>query len=55
MNYWIVWKPAANLYVSGTDEHGYPVHTNNKDEAFKFYDFKTAFSFIKLGYCLMKY
>ena len=55
MTYWIVWKPAAHLYVCGTDEHGFPIHTANKDAAFKFYNFATAFSFIKLGYAVMKY
>ena len=40
MPYWIVFKKGQ--YVSGTDENGYPLHTENKDDAWKFYDFDVA-------------
>lgn len=29
--YWIVYRKGK--YVSGTDEYGYPTHTENEDEA----------------------
>ena len=51
-DYWIVFKHGE--YVSGTDEFGYPLHTKDKSEAFKFYDFNTAMSFFSLGYAVIK-
>ena len=51
-NYWIVFKNGE--YVSGTDEFGYPKHSKDKNEAFKFYDFSTAISYFNLGYSVIK-
>ena len=50
--YWIVFKNGE--YVSGTDEFGYPLHTKDRNKAFKFYDFNTAMSFFNLGYSVIK-
>ena len=57
MPYWTVQKRENGkwVYVSGTDEYGYPNHTENEDEAWKFYDFNTAMSFFNLGYIIMKH
>ena len=53
MNYWIAFK--NGMYVSGTDEFGYPLHTKNKDEAYRFYDFDFVMStYFKLGYAIIK-
>ena len=52
MAYWIVFKNGE--YVSGTDEFGYPLHTKDKNKAFKFYDFNTAMSYFNLGYAVIK-
>ena len=53
MNYWIAFKNGE--YVSSTDEFGYPLHTKNENEAYKFYDFNMAMStFFKLGYAIVK-
>lgn len=53
MNYWIAFKNGE--YVSGTDEFGYPLHTKNEKEAYKFYDFNLAMStYFKLGYAIIK-
>ena len=52
MPYWIVFKKGQ--YVSGIDENGYPLHTENKDDAWKFYDFDVAMSYFNLGYCIQK-
>ena len=51
-HYWIVFKNGK--YVSGTDEFGYPTHTKDKKEAFKFYNFDTAMSYFRLGYAVIK-
>ena len=50
--YWIVFKNGE--YVSGTDEFGYPLHTKDRNKAFKFYDSNTAMSFFNLGYSVIK-
>ena len=52
MPYWIVLKKGQ--YVSGTDENGCPLHTENKEDACRFYDFYDAISYFKLGYCIQK-
>ena len=56
MNYWLVFKinKGKFIYVSGTDEYGYPIHTEIESEAFKIYDFNTAMSFFGLGYSILK-
>ena len=56
MNYWLVFKinKGKFIYVSGTDEYGYPIHTEIESEAFKFYDFNTAMSFFGLWYSILK-
>jgi hypothetical protein len=50
--YWIVWKNGE--YVYGTDEYGCPVHTKEKNKAFKFYNFDVAMSYVNLGYIVSK-
>jgi len=57
MYYWLVYKPqnGKRLYVAGTDEYGYPTHTEDESEAYKFYNFGTAMSYFNLGYCIVKY
>lgn len=50
--YWIVFKNGE--YISGTDEFGYPIHTKDKKEAFKFYNFDTVKTFLDLGYSFLK-
>ena len=56
MNYWIVFKidNGRFLYISGTDEYGYPEHTEVEAEAWKFKDFNTAMSYFGLGYGISK-
>lgn len=51
-HYWVVFKNGE--YVSGTDEFGYPLHTKNKEEAWKFYDFNVAMNYFNLGYAIIK-
>ena len=36
LQYWVAFKNGE--YVSGTDEFGYPTHTKNKKDAYRFYD-----------------
>ena len=50
--YWVAFKNGE--YVSGTDEFGYPTHTKDREEAFKFYDFDVAMSYFNLGYAIIK-
>ena len=50
--YWIVFKNGE--YISGTDEFGYPIHTKDKKEAFKFYNFDTVKNLLDLGYSFLK-
>lgn len=52
ITYWIVQKNGE--YVCGTDEFGYPLHTKDKEKAWKFYDFDNAMIFLNLGYCIIK-
>lgn len=52
MEYWIVFKDGK--YISGTDEFGYPLHTTEKVNAWKFYDFNVAMSYFNLGYGIIK-
>lgn len=52
MEYWIAFKNGK--YVSGTDEFGYPIHTTEKAEAYKFYDFNLAMTYFNLGYGIIK-
>ena len=57
MTYWTVekYQNGKCIYVSGTDEFGYPTHTDNKYDAWKFYDFGTAMNYFHLGYTIMKH
>ena len=50
--YWVVFKNGE--YISGMDEFGYPLHTKNREEAWKFYDFNDAMSYFNLGYAIIK-
>lgn len=54
--YWIAMKYINGKpnYISGTDQHGYPMHTDDKTKAWKFYSFDTAMSFFNLGYAIEK-
>lgn len=53
MEYWVAFK--SGEYVSGTDEFGYPTHTKDKKNAYRFYDFNLAMSsYFNLGYAIMK-
>ena len=52
MTYWIVRKNGE--YVCGTDEFGYPLHTKDREKAWKFYDFNNAMVYFNLGYCVIK-
>ncbi len=56
MCYWTVQKYRNGkwLYVSGTDQYGNPIHTENKDWAWKFYNFDIAMSYFDLGYTILK-
>ena len=52
MSYSLVFKyeKMKRVYVSGTDEFGYPLHTDDESKAWKFYDINTAMSYYNLGY-----
>ena len=54
--YWIAKKYINGKvhYISGTDQYGFPMHTNDIDKAWKFYNFPTAMSFLNLGYAIEK-
>ena len=52
MWYWIAYKDGR--YISGTDEFGYPIHSKDKKDAWKFYDFKVASSYLEFGYSLLQ-
>lgn len=52
MEYWIVYKKGQ--YVTGTDEFGYPLHSTNRNEAYRFFNFNTAMSYFNLGYAVEK-
>lgn len=54
MNYWLVFKikNGRRIYVSETDEFGYPRHTENVSETWRFYNFDTAMSYFELGYTI---
>lgn len=56
MEYWLACKfnHGKCEYVLGTDQYGYLVHTSDKSEAWKFYDFYQAMLYVELGYCLIK-
>lgn len=51
--YWIVFKDGE--YISGTDEFGYPLHTKDKNNAYKFYDINVVNSLLELGYSALKF
>lgn len=52
MYYWIAFK--NGVYVSGTDEFGYPLHTTNRQQAHKFHTFDAASVYLSLGYAILK-
>ena len=56
MNYWVVFKinNGRFLYISGTDEYGYPKHTEIEAEAWRFKNFNTAMGYFGLGYTISK-
>lgn len=51
-NYWIAYKNGE--YISGTDEFGYPIHTKDRKQAYKFYNFNVAMTYFSMGYCIIK-
>lgn len=57
MPYWTVYtrRYGKRLYISGTDEYGYPTYTENEKEAWKFYCFDTAMSYFGLGCAIIKH
>jgi hypothetical protein len=57
MTYWVVFKiqNGRHLYVTGTDECGYPKHSVILSEAWKFRDFNIAMNYFNLGYIIEKY
>ena len=50
--YWIVRK--GKDYISGTDAYGYPMHSRDINQAWKFYDFTVVMSYVNMGYCAVK-
>ena len=56
MEYWIVCKYRSGkwYFISGTDQYGNPEETTNKAEAWKFYRFESAWSYLSLGYIIHK-
>ena len=54
--YWIAKKYINGKvhYISGTDQYGFPMHTNDINKVWKFYNFPTAMSFFNLGYAIEK-
>ena len=56
MDYWIVFKRQNGKwsYISGIDEHGNPVHSENEKDAIKFNNFHVAMLFFNLGYTIEK-
>ena len=50
--YWIAFKNGE--YISGTDTFGNPIHTKNKKEAFRFYNFEEAFVYFEYGYAILR-
>ena len=56
MAYWIVctYRSGKWYFISGTDQHGNPEETTNKAEAWKFYRFESAWSYLSLGYIIHK-
>lgn len=57
MNYWTVYtrKFGKRLYVSGTDEYGYPLYTENEKEAWQFKCFDVAMSYLDFGCVVTKH
>ena len=57
LTYWTVCKRNKGkwLYISGTDEYGYPIHTENEKEAWQFRCLDTAMNFFGLGYMIQKH
>lgn len=52
MEYWVAFKQGK--YISGTDEFGYPVHTEKKEDAWRFPNLQAASQYFELGYCIIK-
>ena len=50
--YWLLCK--GKDYISGTDEYGYPTHSKDRNQAWKFYDFTIVMSYVSMGYCAVK-
>lgn len=50
--YWIMAKriDGKKQFISGTDEYGYPMHSPNKDDAWKYREFSSVYAYIMLGY-----
>ena len=57
MAYWIVKKYDNGniIYVSGLDERGNPIHTEEKEKAMKFHDLGIPMAlYYSLNYCIEK-
>ena len=50
--YWILRK--GKDYISGTDEYGYPSHTKDINQAWKFYNFSVVMTYVSIGYAAVK-
>lgn len=52
--YWII-ESKEGKYISGIDENDYPLYTEDKDNALKFYDYNNiVLSYYNLGYSIHK-
>lgn len=54
MSYWIVSKHPNREFISGIDKNGYPIHTDDKEKAYRFTDFNLAMTYFNLGYTITK-
>lgn len=56
MEYWIVYKAenGKRKYLCDIDKNGKRIHTENEDDALKFYNFQNAMCYFNERYCVMK-
>lgn len=50
--YWVAFKNGE--YISEIDKQGSPIHTKDKNKAFKFLNFGTAMNYFNSGYVILK-
>ena len=55
--YWIASKRIDGkiMYVSGTDDYGYPTHSRSIDEAWRYRWFSSVYALISLGYHVTRF